>query len=325
MKNSFLETKKCDELLSEYRAAGKKQKGKLLSFDIKNYFGSDVTVYNPTKPISDKSGRFLLARVEPRASEKSKVVFFKEQDKKWKISNHPIFDLQDPFYVQNIQGWQIFGGVKTYEKENGRVDFQTVFYKYKKCSTELVRKDGILSVPFAKSPIGMKDIRLIELLSGKIAVFTRPMGGEAGLGKIAYIEIDSLSDLQKAIPKAKIIDNLFCENEWGGANDLYLLRNGKIGVLGHIAQFKGKIKNYYAVSFVFDPKTKNVSGVNILTTVNDFPRVKSKRKDLAKIIFSGGMERNADGTASLYVGIGDMNAGQIKITDPFLNFEKMGT
>ncbi len=83
----------------------------------------------------------------------------------------------------------------------------------------------------------MKDIRLIEISPGRIAVFTRPQGKIGGRGKIAYIEISSFDELEPAIPRAEIIQNQFSDSDWGGANELHLLKNGRIGVLGHIAHF----------------------------------------------------------------------------------------
>lgn len=330
MEKSFQKASKyknCQNLLDEYRIKKIKHKGKLLSFDVEkgetdlNVSEKDITIYNPTKPIINNGTRYLLARVEPKNSEKSKVVFFEKKKKKWQVLNHPIFDLQDPFYVKNIHGWQILGGVKIYEQDSEILDYQTVFYRYKKCATELIDKKGVLLKPFAVGPRKMKDIRLIELKNGKIGVFTRPQGGKAGLGKIAYVEINSIDELGEMIPKAKIIENQFGDNEWGGVNELHLLNNGKIGVLGHIACHEGGVKHYYAISFVFDPQSQTASDIEIIVTADQFPKVKSKKPDLGKIIFSGGLERQNDGTADLYVGIGDTKAGQIEIADPFLKYE----
>lgn len=303
------------KLLAEFEEKSRKRKGRLLSFDIDG-LGKNMTVYNPTKPILGRKGKFLLARVEPKDSERSKIMFFKEAEESWEIFDHPIFELQDPFYVKNIHGWQILGGVEVDEN----LQYRTLFYRYKRCATELF-KNGKFNKPFAVGPIGMKDIRLIELKNKKIAVFTRPQGGEAGLGKIGYVEINNLDELENAIFRAEILEGQFHTDEWGGANELHLLSNGKIGVLGHIAQYVGDVRHYYAMSFVFDTATKAVSPMQILATADCFPEVESKKPELGNIVFSGGINRKKDGFAELFVGLGDTQIGQIDIPDPFVEYE----
>lgn len=339
MKNSFRnisDLKTCTQLLGEYRdkkSDSEKPEGELLCFDLdkehiscldRDFVDKDVTIYNPTKPILHYGKRYLLGRVERKDSEEnSKILFFVEDSGVWKaVKNSPVFDMQDPFIVKNIQSNIVLGGVRIYDDGSNELGYETVFYKYSEHASELIKNEnGALVKPFATGPKKMKDIRLIELKNGNIGVFTRPQGGEAGLGKIAYIEITSLNELEKLIPKARIIKNQFHEDEWGGANELHLLKNGKIGVLGHIAHYEGDIRHYYAMSFVFDPVDHLASEMEILTTADEFPEVKSKKSELGKVIFSGGLDRKKDGTASLYVGIGDTNAGQIQIPDPFLKYE----
>ncbi len=320
--NNYKKKKNIQELLHAYAKKYNNQakpKGELLTFDLGHNSinqKEEITIYNPTKPIEKNGKKFMLGRVEPINSFNSRAIFFVEDNGKWKIFPHPIFKLEDPFYIENIQGFHILGGVKTSLKSKDEIAFKTVFYRYKTCAQELV-ENGQLKKPFAESPWGMKDIRLIELSNGKIGVFTRPRGGKAGLGKIAYIEISSLDDLEKEIPRANIIEHLFNEGEWGGANELFLLPNGKIGVLGHIAHFEGKLRHYYALSFIFDPVDFQVFNVEILATAEQFPNVQVKNDMLGGILFSGGMVRKQDGNAELYVGVGDTQAGFINIADPF--------
>ena len=317
------------KLLEEFEKNHPKEKrpeGVLLKFNkskLSIEAGDDLTIYNPTKPIKKGKDRFLLGRVEPLNSESSKVIFFVEDKNDWKVFDHPTLDLQDPFYIENIQGYQILGGVRTYpDPENvSKIGYETVFYKYKNCVTELMDPKGAEPKPFAVSPKRMKDIRLIELKNGKIAVFTRPQGREAGLGKIAYIEIDTLEELAFCIEKAKIIPGIFSDSDWGGANELHLLSNGTIGVLGHIAHFEGLLRHYYALGFLFNPATFKVKDLKILATADQFPSVKAKKSCLGKILFSGGMVRKNDGRADLYVGVGDTEAGCIDIADPFYGME----
>ena len=307
------------------------RKGELLSFSLGdrekfcfnyNFPDDDITIYNPTKPFIRHGKKYLIGREEPKGTEDSKVMFFEKIGAEWQVvPNAPVFHLQDPFMVDNVQGWNVVGGVKLFAQKEGFYKFQTHFYRFKKCNSELIKEDKTLVEPFAVGPMQMKDIRLLELKNGNVGVFTRPSGGEFGGGKIGFIEIDSLDKLEEAIPKAKIIEGQFSKGEWGGTNELHLLANGKIGVLGHVAHFEGPIRHYYAMSFVFDPSNFSATPINILTSADQFPEVPSKRTDLGKIIFSGGLERKIDGTASLYVGVGDVKAGKIKISDPFLKYE----
>ncbi|OQA03305.1 MAG: hypothetical protein BWY68_00773 [bacterium ADurb.Bin400] len=339
---------RCTDLLADLhvrRSKGERPSCDLLVFDIEGEIhaitapfveeiegqkhetiAAEITVYNPTKPIIEDGKQYLLGRVEPRGSELSRVMLFEETGGVWKpVKNGPVFRLQDPFHVPNVQGYHVFGGVHV-EKDPqfaGSLKWKTVFYRYRRSITELKNDPS----PFAESPYGMKDIRLIELDNGRIAVFTRPQGGEAGRGKVAYIEIASLDDLQEAIPRAEIIPGQFYEDEWGGVNELHLLSNGKIGVLGHIAYEEEaspgvRVRHYFAMAFMFDPRTKQASPIKLLTTADDFPYLVPKKPELGKVIFSGGLIRMEDGTAILYVGVGDVAAGRARISDPFLEYER---
>jgi len=333
-----MKPKKVRELLATYydqNRNNKLDKGEFLIFDIGrdaekigSFFGdprperAQITIYNPTKPIYRQGQRFLIGRVEPEENEQSRLMFFEEFEGVWRLVDEaPVLGLQDPFHVENVQGWHIIGGVQTVYRQDASLGYRTVFYRYESSIQELIENQTI-TPPFAVGPENMKDIRLIQLPTGQIGLFTRPQGGEAGLGKIAYIEIKRLEDLESSIPKANIIKNQFHDDEWGGVNELHLLKNGKIGVLGHIAHFDDSVRHYYAMAFVFDPRTKRATHMEILTTADDFPSIKPKRSQLGKVIFSGGLVRNEDGSADLYVGIGDIASGRIRIHDPFLKYEQ---
>jgi hypothetical protein len=334
----FLGGNNCNQLLQDYKRScesGGKPQADLLKFALdekisQNLFkeNTELTIYNPTKPMTINGKNILLGRVETFEDElNSKVMFFEQIGTTWHmIGSAPQLDLQDPFYAQNIQGYQILGGVKLFPQKNGYPKYQTVFYKFKQSIDELY-SNNCLSMPFASGPMGMKDIRLIELKDKKIGVFTRPQGGEAGLGKIGYVEINSLEELETRISEAKIIEGQFKHDEWGGANELHLLNNGNIGVLGHIAhksysEENGRIvKNYYAMSFIFNPYTKIASDMKIIATADQFPHIRPKFDSLGQVIFSGGLQRNGNGEAILYAGINDTSAACFLIKDPFLQFE----
>lgn len=295
---------------------------------------------NPTKPIEMEGGKeHAFVRVEPRENEEGSttVVFERESPESDNWINDrelPTFpNLQDPFYCGIIEGYQIFGGVQTNRKENGELSWKTVFYRYKDGISELFDLDGELSEPFVYGPTGMKDIRLHQISDGRIAVFTRPQGEFGGRGKIGYFEITSIFELEpkliehveKKDPKT-LIEGLFCDQDWGGVNELHALSDGRIGVIGHIACMEEDpdypqhgIKNYYAISFIFNPETKEFSSLKIIATAEDFPEIEGKKEDIGSVIFSGGIERQGGGQAIFYGGVKDMKSGYLPIQDPFNN------
>ena len=95
----------------------------------------------------------------------------------------------------------------------------------------------------------MKDLRLVELQDGSIGVFTRPQGEKGGRGKIGFTRVASLEELSiDQINKAPLLEGQFVDEEWGGCNEIHLLPNGILGVLGHIACFDEQgDRHYYLV------------------------------------------------------------------------------
>jgi len=57
--------------------------------------------------------------------------------------------------------------------------------------------------------------------------------------------------------------------------------------------------------------------MEIIATRNEFPPTEAKRPDLQDVVFSGGLVRHGDGTATLYAGLSDARAGCITLPDPF--------
>ncbi|MGP4079191.1 MTP-1 family protein [Pseudalkalibacillus sp. R45] len=274
-------------------------------------------VYNITAPFEDEGELVIAGRVEGRDTEHSDVVFFVEEDGVWKPrKDTKTYALQDPFFTR-IDGELVFGGVEIFPHptHEGALSWRTVFYRGSTIN-ELER--------FATGPNGMKDIRLIELANGKIGVFTRPQGEKGGRGKIGYTEIASLEELTpEVIDKAPLIDSHFIDEEWGGANEVHLLKNGKIGVLGHIAKFdENGDRHYYPMVFTYDPDTSEISDMEIIATRADFPDGPAKRDDLQDVLFSGGLVCLEDGQAELYVGVSDAEAHKAILPDPFIKYEK---
>ncbi|OGZ59276.1 MAG: hypothetical protein A3F94_01770 [Candidatus Spechtbacteria bacterium RIFCSPLOWO2_12_FULL_38_22] len=308
----------CAELLQRFEKKEALHSGKKLRFS-----GVDEhDVYNISAPFHIGNATVIAGRVEAReARSDSRVIFFEEKNGIWTPTNGaPILRLEDGF-ATHIGDETIFGGVEVYpdpatinshdvDYRSRSVGYRTVFYRGHDLSS--LQK-------FAVGPDMMKDIRLMPLVNGRIGVFTRPQGGSSGKGKIGYIELQRLEEMNADnILSARVIENQFAPEEWGGANELHPLPDGMIGVIGHIAyqDAKGGL-HYHAMSFVYDPKTHCASPIEIIATRKNFPAGDAKASELADVIFPGGLVRHGDDTATLYVGLSDAEAGSIILPDPF--------
>ena len=314
LKNNAAAPPVCAELLSRYLSRGHRaadpQRIALAGV-------GDKDVYNIAAPFWDEGETVIAGRVESRDSETSEVVFFIERGGQWlPREGAPRFALQDPFHCR-IGGELIVGGVQIYphpEKPEALM-WRTVLYRGARLS-ELR--------PFFSGPDGMKDLRLVGLADGSVGVFTRPQGEKGGRGKIGFLRVPSLDALTvEAIVNAPLLDGQFIDEEWGGANEAHLLRDGRIGVLGHIACFDSRgDRHYYPMSFIFDPGDRSFSPAELLAVRDDFLPGPSKRPDLRDIVFSCGLVRGADGMADLYAGISDADAQRIAVRDPFYHAER---
>jgi hypothetical protein len=305
--------KTCRALLEELRYAAQPFKVEKLVFT----GVGERDVYNISAPFEDEGELVIAGRVESRGSEHSEVYFFVQRDGKWTPrEGAPVFALQDPF-VSKIHGHLVFGGVQIFPHPTieGTLGWRTVFYRGKNVAS---------LKEFAKGPDGMKDIRLVELKDGSIGVFTRPQGEKGGRGKIGFTRIASLDDLTaEVIKSAPLLNNQFINEEWGGVNELHLLANGLVGVLGHIAYLdKEGNRHYYPMVFVLNPDTMETSNIELIATRSHFLEGPAKRPDLVDVVFSGGLIRKKDGTADLYAGISDAEAQKITIVDPFIKYER---
>lgn len=275
-------------------------------------------VYNITSPFVMNQREYIAGRVESRENDlDSKIVFFvkaseDEHNIKYVIDEKAkILGLQDPFF-SIIDKNLIIGGVRF--PLFGNSGFRTIFYKGESPS-DLER--------FAQGPVGMKDIR-IEQYKNQIYLFTRPQGSIGGLGRIGLMTLGSIEDLPKLKDEqyfsAPLLNLPIEGGAWIGANQVLLLENGNLGVLGHIACVsKMSEKNYYPMVFQLDPATKKISGLRIIVRRADLPEGISKNQDLKNVIFPGGLIRFGNGTAKLYAGVGDAEAYEITIKDPFLS------
>lgn len=272
-------------------------------------------VYNPASPFIDNGKLVLAGRVEKRDSEHSKIMFFEQVDiDTWKLlGDYPTFELQDPYYSM-VGDKLVLGGTEIFEHPE---NLGALWWRAKK----LVGNDVASLEHFAYGPNGMKDIRICAL-ENKVVVFTRPQGEKGGRGKIGFYIGGGLNDITvEKINEAPLLD-LCIEDEWVGGNQAHMLKNGKIGVLGHIANFDDNgDRHYYSTTFCFDPKTAEYTEMEIICMRKYLVEGEAKRTDLVDVLFSGGIIRNEDGTADLYTGVGDCEVHFVKIQDPFLKYE----
>lgn len=271
-----------------------------------------LDVYNITAPFSWAGETWILGRVEARDTEHSHVLFFRQNGEDWEPDHSiPGFDsMQDPC-VTFVDGELVLGGVRfPIPLKNGETGWRMEFYRGS--SPDRLRH-------FFTGPDKMKDIRLRQIADGRIAVFTRPQGERGGRGKIGFLVVDSLDDLDcGTLEQAPLFEHLFLESEWGGANEVHLLSNGHLGVLGHVACFDDLgHRHYYAMVFFVNPATAEASELRIIAERDDFPAGPAKRPDLVNVIFSGGLLRE-EGAAVLYAGVSDAGAARLCLDDPFL-------
>jgi hypothetical protein len=282
-------------------------------------------VYNTTGPFSVGERDYMAARVESRDRQDAITMFFeKVAPNTWKLDpNAPVFELEDPFQTW-VDGQLVVGGVKTLRDETGFIySYFTVFYR----GTSVYNLEE-----FRHGPVGMKDIRLIGLparngQTKKVLVFTRPQGGKAGRGKVAVTILDNLDDLNPdTISNAPLLGTLSAEDEWAGVNDLYLLPNGKIGVLYHIARAEGDKRFYNAATFMYDPESGEITDNKVLATRQAFPESPVKilpdctsEDDLKEVLFPSRLVVNRinHSRAWLYGGLSDTTTGVLRCPNPF--------
>jgi hypothetical protein len=302
---------KIDTILEAYR-----RNKCVYATDKITFLGVDETVYNISRAFEWQGKTYILGRVEALDSELSRVMFFeKVTDNEYKLVDGVAFqDLQDPC-VTVYNGELVVGGTHIDIEDEKIVSWNTTFYK----GTDIFNMQR-----FADAPKKMKDVRFTAY-GDKIVVCTRPQGGVAGCGKIGVITVNSLDQITPAtLEKAVLFDDLFGEKEWGGANELFVLENGWIAVLGHIARMsEGDVRHYYAMAFAFRPDTLAHTDVKIIAERADFKAGATKRPDLVDVLFSGGLVRHGDGKATLYTGTSDAEGHYIVIPDPFKEYETL--
>lgn len=271
-------------------------------------------VYNITAPFDCDGGRVIAGRVEARNVEHADVMFFREgSDQVWRPDPAAIVfhGMQDPC-VARIAGEWIIGGVRfPVQLSDGGTGWRMEFFRG--TSLSALRS-------FLVGPDRMKDIRFVELADGRVGVFTRPQGTKGGRGKIGFYIAKDLDSIEAAaMDAAPLLDGQCIDTEWVGANEAHLLADGTLGVLGHIACFdEGGHRHYYPMAFRLNPENGNATPPRIIARRDEFPAGSAKRPDLADVVFSGGLVRQPAGSARLYAGLGDTEAGWLDLPDPFV-------
>lgn len=279
--------------------------------------GNGSTIYNPTIPFQFEKKKYMGVRVESFDSELDSQTFFAyEQNKNaglWTIDySLASLPLQDPVHV-TINGEVVIMGIKVWQEKEE--------IKWKQ---EMYRGDSIKNLEyFTSGPIGMKDIRLVDL-EDRVGVFTRPQGKIGGKGKIGYLEIGSVDELKSFTENdwfgAKLIEDLFDDSVWGGVAQAIKISGNEMGVIGHKAHITTNKENqsekhYYGIAFRFNPKTWLTSNYKVIAKRDDFPSSPAKRSpELNNVFFSSGIEFD---TNYLTGGLSDFCIGQKKITNPF--------
>lgn len=301
-----------NKLLAAHRLNNRIIKTKKITF--RGVKGEDV--YNIAAPLVWQGKTYLPGRVEPRHKEASRIVFFAEiGNDLYSATKYQILNFQDPC-VTMIDEHLVIGGTEIFTDDKDNIThWHTTFYK----GTGLDSLEKALVAPYK-----MKDVRLLEDKHG-IHVFSRPQGGKAGPGKIGYTFAAKFSDITtNIIDGAAIIPNQFSDTTWGGVNDAFVLKNGWLGILGHIATFSaGNVRHYYGMTFAFNPKTKVATQMKIICERNDFAAGETKRPDLVDVVFVGGIIRHDDGLATLYAGLSDAEGHYAILEDPFMEYERL--
>lgn len=284
-------------------------------------------VYNTSMPFYWQGREYLFGRVERRdewARSWSRLFVASGKDC-WKlVPDAMIYQMEDPF-VSHIHGELVLGGNLTRYVAGVYDTYFVMFYR---------GRDLHDLRYFTTGPDFMKDIRLVELKDGKIGVFSRPRnqqimqqyGCESQVGFTIINTLDELTP--KVVENARYIPGLYGKGEWGGCNQVCLLDENSIGVIGHkcynrIDSYGVKISTYLNVSFVFDIRKHHVSDFKVIGTRSSYPAGPAKTPSLVDCAFASGIVLRSDGKADLYSGIGDVQQGRITIEDPFASYRHM--
>jgi hypothetical protein len=296
-----------------------KEKGHKLVFET----NGEYDVYNTSTPFFIDGREVIAGRTELRSNEVSRTVFYEKKGEKWvRIEDAPILDLQDPF-ITWIGGELVLGGVNVLWDGDRVVKYTTDFYR----GTSLYNLEYLFS-----GPLNMKDVRLVELPDKRIAVFSRPQGQRmldkfGCIAKIGFTVANSLDEVNaEVIENAPLLRDHFLPDEWGGCNQLHILKNGLIGAIGHISWGETVkdifVIHYYCMVFAIHPDSRMMTPVKVIAARECFPEGPQKNSRAKDVCFTSGLIRLDNGKAMLYSGLSDCEEGCILIDDPLLEYER---
>lgn len=318
------ELPKCQEAIAKYRRNGEHRvisRGEVIPLDerqdlLRRIFETNhkplgetehIDVYNPAVIVTENGEIEFLGRAEGRSTKYSTlIIHFCSIAGVWIPQSKIAIQLEDPAVAQ-IDNQIVVAGVELVRDHRIASDgYKTVFYLGTSLDNlERLKEEG---------PLGMKDIRLVELKDGKIGIYTRPQGLKGGLGQIGFTTIRSLDDLnEEVIQNAPLINARFPENEWGGTSQAKQLPDGRVFVLGHRACRNIKeARRYFPWVFIHNPATGEIQDLGILVESADFPPGVAKAWDLQNVLFPAGFILEGD-KLTLYTGTRDTGVGKIVI------------
>ncbi len=321
---------------------GPKPMGRLLEV---HGIKSGEIAYNPAVIIQRNTNKIargvniIAARVEsldshwldPKLYDPHVIFFTQQDDILVPIPDTPIFHkFEDPWATwlsgSNGRPQLLFGGVKI--DFNGKTPVITTQLYLAPSVQELDVEDPTAEIR------GMKDVRVAQLQSGKIAVFTRPTEGEASPGRIGFTIINNIRDIEKTVVNAKLLKFNLDENAKIGANEAYAITKTEsagvveelINVFCHIATTepikhegneifdfeKGSI-HYAGYKFELDPNNPydDIITLHKIADRSDFPTnyKSSKGNRYDDVIFPGGTGGPKE--TQYFVGVEDARIGVI--------------
>ena len=233
--------------------------------------------------------------------------------------------IEDP-YVQIVKGELVVGG--TFIKRDAQGKFLTYIGRFFR------GKDPLSLKHFADGPDQMKDIRMVELKNGRIGVFSRPRGEDVrkkygSEAVVGYFEIASLDEFtaEKA-QNAEIIPGLFGKDEWGGCNQGYAMKDGRILVAAHLSCSGPAATNgiprqiYMNAAFVFDPAAFRATEPKIVATRCFYPCNEPKAPSLDDCVFTSGFVFRDDGLVDIYTGLCDADEARCTVPASVIGVSK---
>ena len=284
--------------------------------------GKHLSVYNATPPlwlrVKGKMCRVSVGRVDHRDDwAHSRIMFFerKTATEYVLIDNAPVFYGEDPS-VTTVGDEIVLFSVNVAAIAKDRHLFRT----------EIRRADDVMRLWECWRSIPGKDNRITPIDNGtRIAVMIRPQGGEAGRGKMAYIELDSLDDLcADTLRATTIIEIPNADDTWVGSNELHnLVKKDQIGILAHGAFENNtstlKLKTYFIFFAWLDRKNLKIVDIEPLALREDFPASDTKTPALCNVAFGTGLViplKPSREYTELYAGIGDLIQAFVPIHNP---------